>query len=481
MAKENVFEFETRIDELFETVYPAFAAGDSAHPSGRACKPILASTLGALVPDGTNSRRLQRRREYVKVDFLDFIDYATSPLPPQPRLGDFPEHTAVFYESISPEKPAQWGRWGNHSFAITDCVVARDRVFVTVMMRFAVRFNLEDARTDTEEIGITIIFAPESYSVQTQVAGPLGEWERATWFPPIKEDGEFRFVNSGEYTSYLIEAMEAETNATSSPEFLAKLRDNREANNTTWGAFFEIARLGLHLPSYIDFMYDLVVIERKLVGAKAPKNRLPRRGKAVSFDRPVYKIIRSVRIIRPESPSAIQPEFRQWTAPSYCFLVHGHWRNFQDQSRKGRDAEGNVISGKTWVREYHKFKELGDREFEAELKTTNPQVVIGVKQTLSYARDVIDAHSRQGQSPEGKTPTQEWIANERAKLTAGLRYLILKRDGFRCCKCGKSQADANYVRLEVDHKIPVSQWGRTIEGNLETLCRDCNQGKADDV
>ena len=139
----------------------------------------------------------------------------------------------------------------------------------------------------------------------------------------------------------------------------------------------------------------------------------------------------------------------------------------------------NVISGKTWVREYRKYDEHGEREFKAELQMRNPQVVIGVKQTLSYARDVIDAYSQQGHSPEGKSPTQEWMANKRAKLTAGLRYVILKRDGFRCCKCGKSQVDANYVRLEVDHKIPVSQWGRTVEENLETLCRDCNRGKAD--
>ena len=84
MATSNIFEFENRIDELFETLYPKFNAGESGHPSGRAYRPIFESTLGSLVPDGNSSRRLQQHREYVKVDFPDFIDYATSQLPRSP-------------------------------------------------------------------------------------------------------------------------------------------------------------------------------------------------------------------------------------------------------------------------------------------------------------------------------------------------------------------------------------------------------------
>ena len=73
-------------------------------------------------------------------------------------------------------------------------------------------------------------------------------------FPPTKEDSEFRFVNSGEYTSYLLEEMERKPSPPFSADNLVKLRDNREANHTKWGAFFEVARLGLHLPCYVDFI-----------------------------------------------------------------------------------------------------------------------------------------------------------------------------------------------------------------------------------
>ena len=122
---------------------------------------------------------------------------------------------------------------------------------------------------------------------------------------------------------------------------------------------------------------------------------------------------------------------------------------------------------------------------ENELKQSN--VVINIKQTLQYARDVIHAASiampvdveiQTAAQPATGKPSSEWIADERAKLSAGLRYQILKRDGFRCQLCGSSGVDSNFIKLEVDHKTPVSAWGRTEESNLWTLCSPCNQGKS---
>lgn len=67
---------------------------------------------------------------------------------------------------------------------------------------------------------------------------------------------------------------------------------------------------------------------------------------------------------------------------------------------------------------------------------------------------------------------------QRKLMTPGLRYNILQRDGFRCQLCGRSAKDHPGLELEVDHIVPVSKGGLTIESNLQTLCRDCNRGKA---
>lgn len=66
-------------------------------------------------------------------------------------------------------------------------------------------------------------------------------------------------------------------------------------------------------------------------------------------------------------------------------------------------------------------------------------------------------------------------AAEREKMTAQLRYKIIKRDGYRCRACGAAVQDG--ARLHVDHIEPVSRGGKTIEENLQTLCACCNLGK----
>lgn len=69
------------------------------------------------------------------------------------------------------------------------------------------------------------------------------------------------------------------------------------------------------------------------------------------------------------------------------------------------------------------------------------------------------------------------IANdaEHAKVTRAMRYNVLRRDGFKCVRCGRGSADG--VKLHVDHIVPVSRGGKSTMDNLQTLCEDCNCGK----
>ena len=60
-----------------------------------------------------------------------------------------------------------------------------------------------------------------------------------------------------------------------------------------------------------------------------------------------------------------------------------------------------------------------------------------------------------------------------------LRFLVMQRDGFRCCKCGASPAKGHTATLQVDHVVPGSKGGDTELGNLQTLCETCNVGKSD--
>jgi DNA-binding transcriptional ArsR family regulator len=74
----------------------------------------------------------------------------------------------------------------------------------------------------------------------------------------------------------------------------------------------------------------------------------------------------------------------------------------------------------------------------------------------------------------GKTPNES--VSPRA-VSLSLRYKVLVRDRFKCTICGRSPAKDLGVELHIDHIVPWSKGGLTIEENLRVLCFDCNLGK----
>ncbi|PQJ09230.1 hypothetical protein CJD36_020750 [Flavipsychrobacter stenotrophus] len=58
-----------------------------------------------------------------------------------------------------------------------------------------------------------------------------------------------------------------------------------------------------------------------------------------------------------------------------------------------------------------------------------------------------------------------------------LRYMVLKRDLFRCVACGASPATNLGTVLHVDHIVAYSIGGESVMENLQTLCEVCNGGK----
>ena len=70
---------------------------------------------------------------------------------------------------------------------------------------------------------------------------------------------------------------------------------------------------------------------------------------------------------------------------------------------------------------------------------------------------------------------------KRIKRSIGikLRYNVFHRDYHKCVSCGRNPATDSSVELQVDHIIPLSKGGETIESNLQTLCKECNIGKSD--
>ena len=71
-------------------------------------------------------------------------------------------------------------------------------------------------------------------------------------------------------------------------------------------------------------------------------------------------------------------------------------------------------------------------------------------------------------------PKRTRYINEKTRLK------ILKKDNYRCVKCGRSPATHLNLSLHIDHIKPFSKGGDNSEENLQTLCDKCNLGKGND-
>ena len=82
---------------------------------------------------------------------------------------------------------------------------------------------------------------------------------------------------------------------------------------------------------------------------------------------------------------------------------------------------------------------------------------------------------------ESKINESAFKKEQRTLMTQKLRDFIKKRDNYTCCNCGNSTYIEPNLLLEIDHIIPVSKGGRTVEDNLQTLCWKCNRAKSNKI
>lgn len=82
---------------------------------------------------------------------------------------------------------------------------------------------------------------------------------------------------------------------------------------------------------------------------------------------------------------------------------------------------------------------------------------------------------------ESKLTMKDFSKEQRNLLTKKLRDKIKMRDNFTCCTCGNSIYKEKNLLLEIDHIVPISKGGYTIEENLQTLCWKCNRSKGSKI
>ena len=99
----------------------------------------------------------------------------------------------------------------------------------------------------------------------------------------------------------------------------------------------------------------------------------------------------------------------------------------------------------------------------------------------SWKKALILAYNSVNEKDSIEPDTQEFqkanienktVKNFRIEPSIRTRFLVFKRDQFACVLCGRSGVG---VKMEVDHKIPLSKGGSNRLDNLQTLCFECNR------
>ena len=149
---------------------------------------------------------------------------------------------------------------------------------------------------------------------------------------------------------------------------------------------------------------------------------------------------------------------------------------------KASDQELLGILEEVWVTSLEKF---GRRPERADLKAPGAPISgdtvtrrFGLwKKALELTAQYAD-RKRQSEPPESMSTERmpSTARADRASLSIRKRFLLLKRDSYRCRLCG-----AAGVRLEVDHVVPVARGGTNSPDHLQTLCFSCNRGKRDSL
>lgn len=146
---------------------------------------------------------------------------------------------------------------------------------------------------------------------------------------------------------------------------------------------------------------------------------------------------------------------------------------FIEDKREYRLYERKVISKLLYKQTENIRPQLEVSLFDVSWKYTSPK---GRNRYGDETRYLLGDVMRVVSIIDKQAEYKKSVAYQRSLMTAGVRYDVFNRDGFRCQICGATQHDG--VKLHVDHIKPVSKGGLTEMVNLQTLCETCNLGKS---
>lgn len=154
-----------------------------------------------------------------------------------------------------------------------------------------------------------------------------------------------------------------------------------------------------------------------------------------------------------------------------------------------KDTEKSIENSFLRKYRYNQYKKTVDDQYAYLFKTVRKQTRYTQRNYVktSYKVEVddgawtanwngLEARHRQLEKINFECTINEYYCkDQRRRMTKELKEEIQKRDNYTCQICGKYMPDK--VGLHVDHIVPISRGGKSIESNLRVLCSRCNGKK----
>lgn len=183
-------------------------------------------------------------------------------------------------------------------------------------------------------------------------------------------------------------------------------------------------------------------------------------------DRPVRRLFRNwrdaLKAAGLTSPRAYHPRVSD---EEYFADIEAIWRKVGRQPRCGDLRQHGTYSLNAFQNRFGGWR----KALEAFVKAVSTEAPVPATQGATDTEAPV------------VTPQSSIELRRRTQRAIGwrLRYLVQRRDKFRCALCGKSPAIHHGTTLVIDHIVPWSKGGETEYENLRTLCEPCNGGRGD--
>lgn len=214
--------------------------------------------------------------------------------------------------------------------------------------------------------------------------------------------------------------------------------------------------------------------------------KVKKRHYGVSKDEIIKDLTRVARIYRKQTLTIT--EYEQYGMYSTCIMFKrfGGWVNMLNAAGLKTEYERNISIEKLFNNLEEVWLKAGKQPtrdmMRRPLSNYSGDTYVSRWGTWAKAMHAFDEYINSS-SPKRKRKLEKLQMKLRPAKPRNpcvtLRYMVMKRDKFKCVLCGRTPARDPKAELVIDHIIPWSKGGETVYENLQTLCAECNGGKRD--